>query len=279
MTHPATLITGTRGDAASGSAVDFSKLSVNFGKSSSSKSAADKAKPVLPTRRPVTTPARIAMGPGSIGMKPAEVIVLATTYLPEAEKLVDTTFSKWVTSTPRLKLKLWTPQELMDAGKKNSDSTFAFVDSAAPSTVNVSYKSPIFKAHNVNVDDVKALLLHEVLHTRSAAFALNIAHTFGVPLTDGKAARFSDGSLVRGITEGLTEIFTMEALNTNTTPANYGRETKWAGRLIDKVNIETATRAYFGNDVASMVQVKKAIEELVKEDKAAFESASARAAP
>lgn len=115
-----------------------------------------------------------------------------------------------------------------------------------------------------------------MLHTRSAAFAYNIAQTYGAPLADGKPAMFSDGSTVRGVTEGLTELFTMEALKVDETPASYGRETKWAVRLIEKVGIETATMAYFGNDVASTVQVKKAINELVAADKKAPESAAAR---
>ena len=118
--------------------------------------------------------------------------------------------------------------------------------------------------------------MHEVLHTHSAAFALNIARTYGVPLADGKPASFSDGSRVRGVTEGLTEIFTMQALKVDATPSGYNRETKWDFRLIDKVGMETAQKAYFGNDVASMVQVKKAIAELIAEDKSTPESPSAR---
>ena len=121
--------------------------------------------------------------------------------------------------------------------------------------------------------------MHEVLHTHSAAFALNIARTYGVPLADGKPASFSDGSLVRGVTEGLTEIFTMQAMRVDGTPAAYGRETKWAFSLINKLGtngMEIAWNAYFRNDVASMVQVKKAIAELFADDKKAPESPSAR---
>jgi hypothetical protein len=128
----------------------------------------------------------------------------------------------------------------------------------------------------LNADDAKTLLVHEVLHTRSAAFANNIAQTFGVPRPDGTLPSFSDGSPVRGITEGLTDNFTKQALNVDSTPADYSRESKWANRLIDKVGIETVKTAYFANDVAAMVKVKKAINELVLEDKKAPESPAAR---
>ena len=128
----------------------------------------------------------------------------------------------------------------------------------------------------MNASDAKTLFLYEVLHTRSAAFANNIALTFGVPRAGGKLPSFCDGSSVRGITEGLTHTFTMQALKIDSTPADYSRQSKWANRLIEKVGIETAKTACFGNDVAAMVKVKKAIAELAAEDKEAPESPAAR---
>jgi hypothetical protein len=68
----------------------------------------------------------------------------------------------------------------------------------------------------------------------------------------------------------------MQALKVDSTPANYSRQSKWANRLVDKVGIETVKTAYFANDVAAMVKVKKAINELVVEDKKAPESPAAR---
>jgi hypothetical protein len=215
-----------------------------------------------------------AMGEGSVGLTPDQVKALATTYLPVAQNTVDAAYGQYIKSAPKLELKFWTPQQLSAAKKNNADSLFAFVDNKAPNTVNVAYQSPIFKKFNIDANDAKKLLFHEVLHTRSAAFANNIAQTYGAPLADGKAARFSDGSPVRGVTEGLTEIFTMQALKVDSTPTGYSRETKWALKLIDKVGIETAKKAYFGNDVASMVQVKKAINELVAADKQSPEPAA-----
>ena len=216
------------------------------------------------------------MGDGSVALTADEVKGLATSYVPVAQNIVDTTYAKYIKSAPALKLKFWKQTELVAAKKNNADSLFAYVDNKAPTTVNVAYESPIFKKFNVDAKDAKTLLLHEVLHTRSSAFANNIAQTYGVPLENGKPAVFSDGSPVRGVTEGLTEVFTMQALKIDSTPTGYSRETKWAFRLIDKVGIETAKKAYFGNDVASMVQVKKAINELVVADKKAPESPAAR---
>lgn len=68
----------------------------------------------------------------------------------------------------------------------------------------------------------------------------------------------------------------MQALNVDSTPTNYSRETKWAVKLIEKVGADTAKKAYFGNDAASMAQVKRAINELVAADKRSPETPSAR---
>jgi hypothetical protein len=228
------------------------------------------------TNTNTATATATAMGPTTVGLTPDQVKALTTAYMPVAQNIVDTTYGKYIKSAPKLQLKFVTQEELKAAGKKNADSLFAFVDNKVPNTINVAYQSPIFKKFNLDAGDAKPLLLHEVLHTRSAAFANNIAQTFGVPRPDGTLPSFSDGSPVRGITEGLTDNFTMQALKVDSTPANYSRQSKWANRLVDKVGIETVKTAYFANDVAAMVKVKKAINELVVEDKKAPESPAAR---
>lgn len=78
-------------------------------------------------------------------------------------------------------------------------------------------------------------LVHEVLHTRSIAFSNNVEKTYGKPLASGKPATFSDGSEVRGITEGLTEIYTLMATSKNTSSSTYNRQIQWAVKLIKKV--------------------------------------------
>jgi hypothetical protein len=254
-----------RSSNGNGSVVELSKLSSG-------------TEPVAARKLPPKslTPTRTAMGPQSVGLTPDQVRALATSYLPAAQNIVDTTYGPYIKSAPKLRLQFWTPDQLIAAKKSNADSLFAFIDNKSPTTVHVSHQSSIFKKFNVDATDAKTLLVHEVLHTRSAAFANNMAQSYGAPLANGKIASFSDGSPVRGVTEGLTEIFTMQALKVDSTPSGYSRETKWAARLIDKVGSETAKRAYFGNDVASMVQVKKAINELVTEDKKNPESPVAR---
>ena len=119
-------------------------------------------------------------------------------------------------------------------------------------------------------------MVHEVLHTRSAAFSVDIQETYGKPLANGKPATFSDGSEVRGITEGLTEIYTLITTSQKSTSSAYQREMKWVNELADKVDPDTIAKAYFRNDAASMVRVKKAINELVAEDKRTPASAGSR---
>ena len=73
------------------------------------------------------------------------------------------------------------------------------------------------------------------------------------------------------ITEGLTEIYTLMATSKNTSSSTYNRQIQWAVKLTKKIGPRTMVRAFFGNDVASMVQVEKAINQLVTADKRAPE--------
>ena len=268
MPHPIASLNGSRA-ADNGSAVDFSKLSFDPQEIASGKHASDK-----PRSSPVV---RTALGPTSVALKPDEVKALATSFLPVAQKIVDSTFANYIKLAPKLQLKLWAPEQMRANYKgENTDGVIAYTDTGRPGIINVAYKSPMFNKFNVDATDLKMFLLHEVLHTRSAAFSANIGETYGKSLVDGRPATFSDGSAVRGITEGLTEIYTLMASQQKTSPSSYGRELKWAVKLIEKVGPESMAKAYFGNDVASMVQVKKAINELVAADKRAPEIPSAR---
>ena len=269
MTFSITPLIGNRG-AGAGNGVDLSTLPVAAKKTASRKLGFGTPKS--------SDAARIATGTTKVGLKPDEVKALTAAYLPVAEKHVDKTFAAYIKWAPKLQLKHLTSEQVKAASRgQDTDSVFAYVDSTAPSTINVAYQSPIFRTTNkLDAKDVKLLLLHEVLHTRSMAFIKSIDRTYGDPLANGKPASFSDGSLVVGLTEGLTEIFTMIALKATSTPSGYKRETKWAGRLIEKVGIEIAKKAYFGNDVLSMVRVEMAIEELIAADKKSPEISAAR---
>ena len=262
-------LNGGRAADNNGSAVDLSKLSADPRKIASGNAASEK---------PRSSPAvRTALGPGSVALKPAEVKALATSFLPVAQKMVDTTWAPFIKSAPQLQLKLWSPEQMKANNPGvNMDGTIAYTDTGRPGVVNVAYQSPMFSKLNVDARDLKMYMVHEVLHTRSAAFSVNIQETYGKPLANGKPATFSDGSEVRGITEGLTEIYTLITTSQKTPSSTYNREMKWAYRLADKVDPDTIAKAYFGNDAASMVQVKKAINELVAADKRSAASAGSR---
>jgi hypothetical protein len=232
--------------------VDLSKL----------RGATEKPKPVKAAPDAEIPGPRIAMGSGRVGLTPDQVKAFAVSYLSTAQRLVDTTYRKYIKSAPNLQLKFWTRDQLKASGKSNPDSVLAFVYNKDPSTVNVAYQNPIFKNNKIDANDSKSILVHEVLHTRSADFDYKIHWSYSEPL-----AVFSDGSLVRNIKEGFTEVFTMQVLKIKATTSIYDRETKWAVRVMQKVGIETAKKAYFGADAASMDRVKKAINELVAEDK------------
>lgn len=266
MTFPITPLNGSRAND-SGSSFDLSKFAVDPKKTAFRGSASGTTRS--------STPVRTATRPIRVGLNPDEVKRLTTAFLPVAQKLVDTTFAPYITLPPKLQLKFWTPEQRTAANiNKDYNALFGYVDSAAPGTINVAYKSAVFK--HLNAKDTKALLLHEVLHTRSKAFTVNIARTYGEPLANGKPASFSDGSPVFGIVEGLTEIFTKIALKVGSTPPGYELETKWAAKLVEKVGIETAKKAYFGSDALSVVKVENAIEELVAADKKSPEIPAAR---
>jgi hypothetical protein len=251
--------------AATNTAVDFSTVSApDATKGASAKAAIGSRKTAFPTRTAV----------GGAALQPDEVKSLVTAYLPVAQNIVDSGYSKYIKSKPKLQLKFWTPEQLKATNTGNYDSVFAYVENTAPTVINVAYKSPIFQKFNLDADDAKALFLHEVFHTRSQAFTTNMADTYAP--VNGKAATFSDGSQVWGISEGLTEVFTMASLNITSTPSGYSRETKWAMRLLQKVGGETVKKAYFGNDAASMVQVKNAINELIAADQRSPERSVSR---
>ncbi len=255
--------------AAGGSLDDFAKLSSEPKKFASGNAALGKPRSPSDARR--------ALGPESVALKPDEVKALATAFLPIAQKIVDTTFAPFITAAPPLQLKLWSPEQMKANNPgQNMDGTVAYTDTGRPGIVNVAYASPMFKNLNVDAKDLKMYLVHEVLHTRSAAFSVDIQETYGKPLANGKPATFSDGSEVRGITEGLTEIYTLMATSQKKSSATYGREMKWAYKLGAKVGPDTLAKAYFGNDAASMALVKKAIDELVAEDKRSPASARSR---
>lgn len=268
MSFPITPTSSNRVASTNNSAADFSKLAVD------PKNFATR-KPVLKAPKS-PAPALTAPGQTRIALNPDQVKAFTTSYLPVAQNIVDSKYANFIKSTPKLQLKFLTPEQLKAANNENNDSVFAYVDSTAPTTINVAYKSPIFKNPKVDESVLKTLIVHEVLHTRSSAFAINMAQTYGKPLADGKPASFSDGSAVRGLTEGLTEILTMVALKIKFSYSSYQRETKWAGRLIEKVGLKTVLEAYFGNNAASMAQVKRAINELVAADKLSPESPAAR---
>jgi hypothetical protein len=157
---------------------------------------------------------------------------------------------------------------------------FASVDSLKPSKIDIGIESDTFKKFPdlMNARGTKVLLAHEVLHTRSAAFALDIASTYGKPQSNGKVPTFSDGARVRDVTEGLTERFAMEMLNVDSTPASYGKQNAWANKVVDIVGDDTAKRAYFSHDPAAMKQVKAAIDQLVVTDKLQQREATPRIA-
>lgn len=203
-----------------GGAVDLSTVSADFKKNACGKATVGASKTL--------TASRIATKQAAGGFTPDQVKAFTTAYLPEAQKIVDATYAKYITSAPKLQLKFLTQQQIRadNPGNKNAEFIFAYVDNTAPTTINVAYKSAIFKKFNMSAADTKASLLHEVLHTRSMAFTVNMDRTFGDPLADGKPASFSDGSLVVGITEGLTEVFTGAALRVSSTASGYQRETK-----------------------------------------------------
>ena len=252
--------------AESGNSVDLSKLTVDAKKIASRNPGPKQlgASPVV----------RTALGPSSVGLKPDEVKALATSFLPVAQNIVDSTFAAHIKSAPQLQLKFWTAQQMKANNPgENMDGTVAYTDTGRPGIINVGFQSPAFKKLNVDARDLKMFLVHEVMHTRSVAFSTNMGETYGKPLANGKPPAFSDGSAVRGITEGLTEIYTLMATSQKVASSTYNREIKWAVKLIEKVGADTMANAYFGNDPASMARVKKAINELVAADKPAAASA------
>ena len=200
-------------------------------------------------------------------LTPADVKKIATSTVPLAEKRIDEVFGKYVNSRPKLELVLLN-KEGMKANKHAPD-VFASVDSLKPSKIDIGIESDIFKKFPdlMNARGTKVLLAHEVLHTRSTAFALDIANTYGKPQSNGKVPKFSDGTRVRDVTEGLTERFAKEMLNVDSTPADYGKPNAWANKVVDIVGDDTAKKAYFSHDPAAMKQVKAAIDELVVTDK------------
>ena len=246
-------------------AVDFSKLPVDPKKIAPGNS---------PSEKPGSSPVRTALGPRTVALTPEDVKREATLFLPKAQKLVDGFFESFITSAPQVQLKLWTPEQMRaNMPGENIDRIVAYTDTGMPGIVNVAFESPMFKKLNVDARDLQLYLVHEVLHTRSAAFSVDIAETFGKPLANGKPATFSDGSQVRGITEGLTEIYTLMATSTKIPSSTYNRQIEWASKLIEKVSPRTMVQAYFGKNRDSMVQVKKAINELIAADKQANASA------
>ena len=256
--------------AATGSnTVDIAKLAGDAKTLASGKTSSEK---------PRSSPAvRTALGPTSVALKPDEVKALATSFLPMAQKMVDTTWAPFILLPPKLQLKLWSPAQMKANNPGvNMDGTIAYTDTGRPGVINVAYQSPMFSKLNVDARDLKMYMVHEVLHTRSAAFSVDIQETYGKPLANGKPATFSDGSEVRGITEGLTEIYTLITTSQKSTSSAYQREMKWVNELADKVDPDTIAKAYFRNDAASMVRVKKAINELVAEDKRTPASAGSR---
>ena len=260
-------VSSLNGNPAAGKpdAVDFSKLPVDPKKIAPGKP---------PSGGPGSSPVRAALGPKTVALMPEEVKRVATSFLPMAQKIVDSTFGSYIKVKPEVQLKLWSTKQMRaNMPGENIDRIIAYTDTGRPRIVNVAFESPMFKKLNVDTRDLHLYLVHEVMHTRSAAFSVNIAETYGKPLANGKPATFSDGSQVRGITEGLTERYTLMATSQETPSSTYGREIKWADKLAIKVGPETMAKAYFGNDADSMVQVKKAINELIAADKQANASA------
>ena len=260
-------VSSLNGNPAAGNpaAVDFLKLPVDPKKIAPGKP---------PSERPGSSPVRAALGPNTVALMPEDVKRVATSFLPMAQKIVDSTFGSYIKVKPQVQLKLWTPEQMRaNMPGENIDRIVAYTDTGRPGIVNVAFESPMFKKLNVDARDLQLYLVHEVLHTRSAAFSVNIAETYGKPLANGKPATFSDGSQVRGITEGLTERYTLMATSQEKPSSTYDREINWADKLAIKVGPETMAKAYFRNDRDSMVQVKKAINELIAADKQANASA------
>ena len=265
MHHPRiTAPTGTTA-ATGGNTVDIAKLAADAKKLAPGAPAAN--------ARQASPPLRSALG-GSV-LNPDLVKAFVTAYLPEAQKIVDTAYAKYIKLKPELKIKFLTPEELkVAANGSNYDGVFAFVDSTSPTTINVAWKSPVFKNFKLDASDAKALFLHEVLHTRSQPFTIKMADAYAP--ANGRPASFPDGSLVMGITEGITELLTMESLKINSTPSGYTRETKWAVKLVQMVGFDTVRRAYFRADPMSMEKVGKAISELMAADQSAPASRAPR---
>ena len=216
------------------------------------------------TGAPGQDPTRVQQRPP---LTPADVEKIATSTVPLVEKRIEQVFGEYVTSRPELEL-VFLKKKDMKANKHGPD-VFASVDSLKPSKIDIGIESDIFKKFPDLMDarGTKVLLAHEVLHTRSTAFALDIANTYGKPQSNGKAPKFSDGARVRDVTEGFTERFTKEMLNVDSTPADYGKPNAWANKVVGIVGDDTAKKAYFGHDPAAMKQVKAAIDELVVTDK------------
>jgi hypothetical protein len=200
-------------------------------------------------------------------LTPADVKKIATSTVPLAEKRIEQVFGKYVTSRPKLELALLNKEGMK--ARKHAPDVFASVDSRKPSKIEIGIESDIFKKFPdlMTARGTKVLLAHEVLHTRSTAFALDIANTYGKPQSNGKVPTFSDGTRVRDVTEGFTERFTKEMLNVDSTPAAYGKPNAWANKVVDIVGDDTAKKAYFSHDPAAMKQVKAAIDQLVVTDK------------
>jgi hypothetical protein len=208
--------------------------------------------------------------PRTTVMSETEFKAKAVEALPTAERAIATKFGKFLEPGPKIQLRFLTAQEMEDSGSSKTAS--AAVNNNEPSTLKVNKDDFITRTAppSQRAWMMVGTLAHEALHLKSVPFATDLANEYGKPKPDGTARRFMDGTPLRGVVEGLTERFAMEALNHaqpksayfKPYPYAYKNEQKWADRLIQQVGIELVQQAYFRNDPGSKKKVMDALDSM-----------------
>ncbi len=201
---------------------------------------------------------------------------VVTPGVPYIDGVLSKNYGKYRNSAlPPVKLKFVSDADLakiIPAGVNPGD-VFAFSDPKS-NAIYVNPNSQIINNPPLSPPEMKRFITVEMLHMRGAGFEEGIRKTYSP--SDGQPTKFSDGSDVSSINDGLAHLFAMESLSMKSAPSFAVGGVNRAASLTKSVGLETVKKAYFGNDPASLAKVKQWINQQVSDQKATRSSSSAR---
>ena len=237
--------------------------------------ATSKAEDTGPKKKPGGS--RIAdIAPDVIFWNGSLVKKVVTPGVPYIDGLLSKNYGKYSKLTsPPVKLNFVSDAELakLIPANVNPSDVFAFSDQKS-NAIYVNPNSQIINKPPLSPPEMKRFITVELLHMRGAGFEEGIRKTYSP--SNGHPPKFSDGSDVSSINDGLAHFFAMESLNMKSAPSFAVGDVNRSVSLTKSVGLETVKKAYFGNDPASVAKVKQWINQQVSDQKASRSSSSAR---